>query len=272
MDPRQQVLRQINEAVSSIRNECELSPEIGVILGSGLAGFADEMEAAIAVDYGKISHFPVSTVQGHPGKLILGKFASRNLAVLQGRFHFYEGYTMWGITFAVRVLAMLGVKVLVVSGACGSLRDDYKQGELVLLTDHLNLMPANPLIGPHVAEMGRRFVDMSEPYDRPLADKAKEAAKADNITLKTGVYAAVAGPNYETGAETVMLKNLGADVVGMSIVPEVIVARQMGLKVLGIAVVSNEHGVNKKITHKEVLENVSQSTGNFVKLLQAIFK
>jgi len=179
---------------------------------------------------------------------------------------------MWGITFAVRVLAKLGVKILVVSGACGSLRENFKQGELVLLTDHLNLMPANPLIGPHVAEMGPRFVDMSESYDRPLADKAKEAAKANKITLKTGVYAAVAGPNYETGAETAMLKNLGADVVGMSIVPEVIVARQMGLKVLGITVVSNEHAAHKEISHKKVLQNVGQSTGNFAKLLQAVLE
>jgi purine-nucleoside phosphorylase len=203
---------------------------------------------------------------------VLGKIERQNVVVLQGRFHFYEGYTMWGITFPVRVLAKLGIKTLIVTGACGGLREGFKSGELVVLKDHLNLMPANPLIGPHVSEMGPRFVDMSEPYDVGLIAQAKEAAENLNIALQIGVYAAVAGPNYETGAETAMLKKLGADVVGMSIVPEVIVARQMGLQVLGLTVVSNEHGQQKAVSHEKVLENVGKTSTNFVKLLQTILK
>ncbi|TET55441.1 MAG: hypothetical protein E3J54_00125 [Actinobacteria bacterium] len=182
----------------------------------------------------------------------------------------HEGYTMWGITFPVRVLANLGVKVLIISGACGSLSKQLKQGQIIIITDHLDLLPANPLQGPHVKELGQRFVDMSEPYDNNLNNIAIKAAKSVNISVKTGVYAAVAGPNFETPAEVKMLKKLGADVVGMSIVPEVITAKQMGLKILGSAIVSNNAG--QKTLHEQVLKNVSISSASFVKLLQAVLK
>lgn len=272
MDPREQVQAQINEAVVSIRSRYDFEPDVGVILGSGLAKVVDDIDVETGIDYDQIPHFPISTTKGHPGRLVLGTLSKKKLAVMQGRFHFYEGYTMWGITFAVRVLASLGIKKLILTGACGSLSDDYKQGDLVLLEDHLNLMPANPLIGPHVFEMGPRFIDMSEPYSKKMLKIAEKAAKQQSLSLKKGIYASVAGPQYETPAEVAMLKKFGADIVGMSIAPEVIVAKQMGLDVLGIAVVSNEHGEKKTISHKKVLENVGQSRASFVKLLQVILK
>ena len=272
MDPREQVQGQINEAINSIKNSCDYEPEIGIILGSGLAEVAEDIEVEASIDYDQIPHFPLSTIEGHPGKLVLGTLSSKKLAIMQGRFHFYEGYTMWGITFAVRVLASFGIKKLVITGASGSLSNDYRQGDLVLLEDHINLMPANPLIGPHVDEMGPRFIDMSEPYSKKLLEIAEKAAKQQDLNVKKGIYASVAGPQYETPAEVAMLRKLGADIVGMSIASEVIVARQMGLDVLGIAVVSNEHGAKKAISHKKVLENVGKSRASFVKLLQVILK
>ncbi|KKN33822.1 hypothetical protein LCGC14_0799870 [marine sediment metagenome] len=272
MDPREQVQSQINEAVNSIKNSCDCEPEIGIILGSGLAKVAEDIDVKASIDYDKIPHFPLSTTEGHPGRLVLGTLSNKKLALMQGRFHFYEGYTMWGITFAVRVLASLGIKKLIITGACGSLNNDYRQGDLVLLEDHINLMPANPLIGPHVDEMGPRFIDMSEPYSKKLLEIAEKAAKQQDLNVKKGIYASVAGPQYETPAEVTMLRKLGADIVGMSIASEVIVAKQMGLDVLGITVVSNEHGAKKAISHKKVLENVGQSRASFVKLLQVILK
>ncbi len=270
MDPREQVQRQIDEALSSIKNASDIKPDIGIILGSGLGDVAKMIQSEVVLPYDKITHFPLSTVKGHQGNLILGQLEKHSVAVLQGRFHFYEGYTMWGITFPVRVLANLGVKTLIVTGACGGLSKDYNQGDFVLLDDHINLMPANPLIGPHVQKMGPRFIDMSEPYSRQLTEKAKKGAEEIGLNLKEGIYAAVAGPQYETRAEVAMLKAIGADVVGMSIVPEVIVAKQMGLDVLGLTVVSNSHGPTQSISHKEVLENVGKTSANFVKLLKTV--
>ncbi len=272
MDPRERVQEQINEAVASIQNVSDFKPDVGIVLGSGLADVVDNIKVQASIDYNKIPHFPISTVEGHPGKLILGTLGEKKLALMQGRFHFYEGYTMWGITFAIRALGSLGINNLILTCACGSLSSDHLQGELVIIKDHINLMPTNPLIGPHVFEMGPRFIDMSEPYSKKLIGIAEKAAKRGKIALKKGVYASVAGPQYETPAEAAMLKKFGADIVGMSIAPEVIVAKQMALDVLAIAVVSNEHDGRKVLSHKKVLENVGKSRASFVKLLKVILK
>jgi purine-nucleoside phosphorylase len=233
-------LNHIHAAVDYIRARTDFVPAHAIILGTGLGTLANEIQAVSILEYKNIPHSPVSTVESHDGKLILGVLAGKNVVAMQGRFHYYEGYSMQQVTFHVRVMKYLGAKNLFVSNACGGINTSFKRGDLMLMCDHINLQGQNPLIGVNEPSYGPRFPDMSMPYDDELILLAAQVAKKANISLHKGVYAAVTGPNLETRAEYRMLRLLGADAVGMSTVPEVIAARQMGMKVLGLSIITDE--------------------------------
>lgn len=235
-------LRQkIQEACTLLKTKTKIQPEIGIILGTGLGALAKEIDAEAFVPYQEIPHFPLSTVESHAGRLIFGKLGEnkKNVMVMQGRFHYYEGYSMQQITFPVRVMKALGCHTLLVSNACGGMNPLYTPGDLMIMTDHINLLGDNPLIGPNDDELGPRFPDMSEPYTKSLIALAEQIAIEEKIRAQRGVYVAVAGPNLETRAEYRFLRSIGADVVGMSTVPEVVVAVHSSMKVLGISVVTD---------------------------------
>jgi len=233
-------LRQkIDEACSLLKSKTKIQPEIGIILGTGLGALAKEIQSEATVPYQDIPHFPLSTVESHAGRLIFGKLGTKNVMVMQGRFHYYEGYSMQQITFPVRVMKALGCHTLLVSNACGGMNPLYTPGDLMIMIDHINLLGDNPLIGPNDDELGPRFPDMSEPYTKSLIELAEKIGLEEKIRAQRGVYVAVAGPNLETRAEYRFLRAIGADVVGMSTVPEVIVAVHSGMKVLGISVVTD---------------------------------
>lgn len=229
----------INEAAEFLKSSGITSPEIGIILGTGLGKLADLIEKEIEIDYEDIPHFPISTVEFHHGVLIYGKLRRKHVLVMKGRSHVYEGYTTQQITFPVRVMKMLGIRCLLVSNACGAMNTDFKKGTLMLLEDHINLLP-NPLIGPNIDELGTRFPDMSRAYSKAINDRIIRIAEKNNVTLHRGVYVAVTGPNLETRAEYRFLSRIGADVVGMSTTPEVIVANHMKLPVAAISVITDE--------------------------------
>jgi len=218
----------------------DFEPEVGIILGTGLGGLVNEIEVEKQLMYGNIPDFPISTLEFHSGRLIFGTLAGKKVVAMQGRLHYYEGYSMKQITFPVRVMKMLGIKSLLVSNASGSLNPDFKKGDLMVISDHINLQPQNPLIGRNEDELGPRFPDMSQAYKRTLINKALDIATANNITCHKGVYVAVTGPNLETKAEYNYLRIIGGDAVGMSTVPEVIVANHMGLPVFAISVITDE--------------------------------
>jgi purine-nucleoside phosphorylase len=240
------MLGKIREATAFIQSKYKKNPRFGIILGTGLGSLAKEIDADLTIPYNEIPHFPVSTVESHSGKLILGKLAGKEVVVMQGRFHYYEGYPMQQVTFPVRVMKFLGVEKLFISNASGGLRDYMAVSDLMILKDHINLLPESPLRGINYEEYGPRFPDMSEPYDRELIDKAIEIARVNNIRAHVGVYAAVQGPNLETPAEYRYLSSIGADAVGMSTIPENIVARQMGINCFAISVIT-DLGVEGKI-------------------------
>jgi len=232
-------MKALREAHAAVRARCGLEPSVGIILGTGLGGLAKDLQIEASIPYGEIPHFPLSTVESHEGRLLLGSLSGVPVVAMQGRFHLYEGYDLREVTFPVRVMRLLGAEVLVVSGACGGMNPLWKPGELVLLDDHINLLGDSPLVGPNLDELGPRFPDMSEPYDGELQDLALKVASEEGIPLHRGVYVAVPGPNLETRAEYRMLRGMGADVVGMSTVPEVIVARHMGMRVLGLTIITD---------------------------------
>ena len=237
-------LRALGETVEHVRSRlggtsASPAPDLGILLGTGLGALIDDIQITAALDYDDIPHFPVSTVESHHGRLIFGELGGRAVVAMQGRFHFYEGYTMQELTFPVRVMRQLGVETLIVSNACGGMNPVYRRGDLMRIDDHINLLGDNPLRGPNLDDLGPRFPDMSEPYDRALGALADRVALESGIRMHVGVYVAVAGPNLETRAEYRMLRGMGADVVGMSTVPEVIVARQMGMRVLGISIITD---------------------------------
>ncbi len=234
-----EAMRRIAEATRVIRNRSDREPRIGIILGTGLGSLADAIEVETAIPYPEIPHFPVPTVEGHAGRVLIGLLEGIPVVAMQGRFHLYEGYTSFEVAFPVRVLKMLGIDTLVVSGACGGMNPLWDAGDIVLIDDHLNLLGDNPLVGENLDELGPRFPDMSEPYDRALQKLTQDVALELGITLRRGVYAAWLGPALETRAEYRMLRTLGADVVGMSTVPEVLVARHMGVRVLGLVIVTD---------------------------------
>jgi purine-nucleoside phosphorylase len=232
---------QIAEAAAFIRQQTSIQPEVGIILGTGMGAMAAEVNDEAVIDYGDIPHFPVSTVESHHGRLHLGMFAGKRVFMMQGRFHYYEGYTMQQVTFPVRVMRALGAKALIVMNAVGSMNPFIRKGSLVLVQDHINLMGDNPLIGPNDDELGPRFPDMSEPYSRDLIALAEQVALDERLPqVHRGVMVAVTGPNLETAAEYRMFQRIGADIVTMSTVPEVIVAVHAGLKVLAISTVTDE--------------------------------
>jgi purine-nucleoside phosphorylase len=235
--------QQINEAIKFLRTKTSATPSIGIILGTGLGALAKEIKADAVIDYSDIPHFPLSTVESHHGKLIFGTLGGKSVVAMQGRFHYYEGYTMQQITFPVRVMSAkggLGVDTLLVSNAAGGMNPLFSRGDIMLITDHINLLGDNPLIGPNDDELGPRFPDMSEPYNKNLIALAEKIARESKITVRKGVFVAVTGPNLETRSEYRFLRGIGADVVGMSTVPECIVAVHMSMRVLGFSIVTDE--------------------------------
>lgn len=230
----------LEEAVGAVRQRSALEVDAAIILGTGLGALAREIAVDTVIPYSDIPHFPLSTVETHTGHLLLGTLAGKRVAAMEGRFHLYEGYSLQQIALAVRVLRKLGAQTLLVSNACGVMNPEWRAGDLMLIEDHINLLGDNPLIGPNLDELGPRFPDMSEPYDRALLALAREVGQDLGIQLRSGVFAAVPGPNLETRAEYRMLRFMGADVVGMSTVPEVITARHMGMRVLGVSIITDE--------------------------------
>jgi purine-nucleoside phosphorylase len=259
-------------AVDYIRNVTVREPHIAVVLGSGLGAFADELSDPIAIPYAEIPDWPASTAVGHSGKLVFGKLGKLDVAVMAGRAHLYEGYSPAQVTFGVRVLHRLGTQRVVLTNAAGGINLSYRQGALVLISDHINLQGVNPLIGPNNAAEGPRFPDMSEAYSAKYRAGAREVAHDLKIPLEEGVYAALTGPSYETPAEIRYLRSIGADLVGMSTVPEVIVANYLGMRVLAISCVTNMAAgiLPQKINHEEVLEAGRQVRDTLVRLLKAV--
>lgn len=229
----------LQEAFDYISKQITHNPEIGIVLGTGLGRLVDEIDQEKSLPYNFIPHFPISTVESHFGKLIFGTIGDKQVVAMQGRFHYYEGYSMQEITFPIRIMKMLGVKTLFISNASGAVNLSYQNGDLMIIDDHINLQTANPLTGPNMSEMGPRFPEMSAPYDKELMDRAEKIAKENNIRIHRGVYVGVPGPNLETRAEYRYIRIIGGDVVGMSTVPEVIVARHMNLRVCAISVITD---------------------------------
>jgi len=260
----------IEETVAAIRARHSRRPVLGLILGSGLGPYADTFSDATEIPYGELPHFPRSTVSGHAGKMVLGEAEGVPAVALQGRVHFYEGYSMEQVVLPTRVLGALGIRQLVVTNAAGGIDVDFRPGDLMLITDHINLMGTNPLIGPNIDPLGPRFPDMSEAYDGSMRETALRVARQQRITLKQGVYAGLTGPSYETPAEIRMLRQLGASAVGMSTVPEVIAAAHMGVRVLGISCITNMAAgiLPQKLTHQEVMDTTAMVQEKFISLLR----
>jgi len=249
------LLEQAREAVAFIQSQTDSKPRFGIILGTGLGGLVNEIIVDHTIEYETIPHFPVSTVESHHGKLIFGELSGKKVVVMQGRFHYYEGYSAQQITFPVRVMKILGIEKLFISNACGGLSPEHEVSDLMILEDHINLQPDNPLKGPNIDELGPRFPDMFDPYDQELIKQAEEIARKGNIKIHKGVYASVPGPNLETPAEYKFLRIIGADAVGMSTIPENIVARHMGIPVFAISVITDLGviGKIKPVTIEKVL-------------------
>jgi len=251
------MLDQIEFTTKSIREKtANFVPQFGIILGTGLGGLVKEITVEYAIPYQEIPNFPVSTVKGHSGKLIFGELGGKKVMAMQGRFHFYEGYSMQELTFPVRVMKALGVKTLIVSNAAGGMNPEFKVGEIMIIHDHINLFPDNPLIGKNFDELGPRFPDMSAAYKKELIDLAKNIAKQNNIKVSEGVYAGLSGPCFETPAEYRYLWRIGADAVGMSTVPEVIVAKHSGMECFGVSIITDlgVEGRVETVSHEEVLQ------------------
>lgn len=264
------VFSTIQETVRFIQNAYPYAPEIGVVLGSGLGNFSKGIEIELEIPYSEVPHFPVSTVQGHSGRLIFGKMEGKRIVAMAGRFHFYEGYTAEEVVFPIRVLKLLGIRLLMLSNAAGGVNPTFKVGDLMLIRDHIGLGIINPLIGKNIDELGPRFPDMSEPYNKELISKAKLFANKKDIKVQEGVYFGVSGPTYETRAEYKMINIVGGDAVGMSTVQEVIAACHMGLTVFAMSVIT-DIGIREEeniITHEEVLEAAQAAEP----LMSAIFK
>ncbi len=252
-------LAEINEASGFIAKNIQVQPKTGIILGSGLGALAEEIEDAAVIPYAEIPHWPVSTIHGHAGRLIVGRLENQPVMVMQGRAHFYEGYPISRIGFPIRVMQRLGLDALIVTNAAGAIHPEYLPGDVMLIVDHINLVGMagmNPLRGPNLDEFGERFPDMSQPYDRNLMEFCRQAASEAGVSLREGVYAWLAGPSFESPAELRFLRTIGADAVGMSTVPEVIVARHGKMRVLGISGISNKANLDGSTvtTHEEVLE------------------
>lgn len=263
---------QVQETVDYIQTKTNFFPDYGVILGSGLGGFTNDMEVEFILPYSEIPNFPISTVEGHQGALVFGHIGTKKVVAMQGRFHYYEGYDMKQVTFPIRVMKHLGVDKLIVSNASGGVNQSYKVGSIVLIKDHVNFFPEHPLRGKNDQRFGPRFVNMSEPYSRNMIAKAKEIASDLSITVEEGVYLGLQGPTFETLSEYNMVKLLGCDCVGMSTVPEVIVARHMNLETFGISVITDMGDAANidTISHDEVLEAAKKAEPHVRKLIKEL--
>ncbi|MGP4072392.1 purine-nucleoside phosphorylase [Piscibacillus sp. B03] len=269
------MIEQINESKAFIEQQLEgQTPQVGLILGSGLGILADEINNPTVIPYKEVPNFPTSTVAGHKGQLVIGELQGKIVIAMQGRFHYYEGYSMQQVTFPVRVMKALGVEQLVVTNAAGGINESFDAGNLMLIKDHINMMGNNPLMGPNHDELGPRFPDMSQAYDRNLMEVAKQCASELDLTLQEGVYVGNTGPVYETGSEVKMLRTLGGDAVGMSTVPEVIVANHAGMNVLGISCISNMAAgiLDQPLSHDEVIETTEKVREDFIQLVKKVVK
>lgn len=264
----------IQKAASFLKEKYANTPRIGLILGSGLGVLAEEITNPVKIPYNEIPDFPVSTVEGHAGQLVFGMLNGIEVVAMQGRFHFYEGYSMDKVTFPVRVMKELGIEMLIVTNAAGGVNESFSAGDLMIITDHINNMGTNPLIGPNDSNLGVRFPDMSEAYSKELRVVAKEIAGRLNINVKEGVYFGNPGPVYETPAEIRMVRAMGGDAVGMSTVPEVMVARHSGMKVLGISCISNMAAgiLDQPLSHDEVIETTERVKADFLSYVKEIVK
>jgi purine-nucleoside phosphorylase len=268
------MFRQISETADFLETIGIASPDAGIVLGTGLGSLVKEIKIEKEIPYEKIPSFPLSTVEGHSGKLIYGTIRNTKVVAMQGRFHFYEGYSMQEIVFPVRVMKLLGVSYLLLSNAAGSLNPKFRKGELMLIDDHINLQPANPLTGKNIDELGVRFPDMSRPYDRVLNDKLMKIAEEEKIALHQGVYVSVPGPNLETRAEYRYLRTIGADAVGMSTVPEVIAAAHMKLPCAAVSVLTDECDPDnlKPVEISEIIETASKAEVKLTRLFKRMFE
>lgn len=268
------MLDQIKNTAEFIQNKINFSPEVGIILGTGLGGLVHEINIKHTIAYEEIPNFPVSTVEGHSGKLIFGEIGGKNVVAMQGRFHFYEGYTMQQVAFPVKVMKFLGIKNLFVSNASGGVNPNFEIGDLMIINDHINFFPSNPLIGKNEKELGPRFPDMSEAYSKKIIAKAKSVAAKNNIKVQEGVYLGLSGPTFETPAEYRMVFRLGADAVGMSTVPEVTAARHMNIPCFAISIIT-DLGVEGKIvevTHEEVQHVAAQAEKKMTLIMKELMK
>lgn len=264
----------LNETVEYLKNKIPDRPEIGLILGSGLGVMAEEIEEKVSIAYNDIPHFPTSTVEGHASQLIVGKLMGKKVITMQGRFHFYEGYSLEEVTYPIKVMKKLGVNILLVTNAAGGINIDFKPADLMLIEDHINLTGQNPLIGPNDPDMGPRFPDMSEAYNMELRNIAQDVARQQGVELRKGVYVGLTGPTYETPAEIKFLRTIGADATGMSTVPEVIIANHLDMKILGISCITNMAAgvLNQRLSHEEVVEVGNQVREKFSRLIKGIIQ
>lgn len=262
-------MEKIKETASYIQQRIKNIPQVGIILGTGLGGLVNEIKTEISIPYSEIPNFPVSTVQGHGGNLIFGTLGGKNVVAMQGRFHYYEGYTMQELVFPVRVMKQLGIQMLVVSNAAGGLDPAFQVGDIMIIRDHINIFPSNPLMGPNNEELGTRFPDMSDAYAPEFIALAGDIAKELGIKVQQGVYTAVTGPCFETPAECRLVRKLGADAVGMSTIPEVIAARHMSLKVFAVSIITDMavEGTMEEISHEEVIKAANSAEPKMTKLL-----
>jgi purine-nucleoside phosphorylase len=255
------LLQQLNETVASIKTKYNVQPSVGVVLGSGLGNFTNEMQIECEIDYSALPHFPLSTVAGHSGKLIFGKLNEKSVVVMAGRFHYYEGYTPQQVVYPIRVMKTLGVKTLLISNAAGGVNTSFKVGDMMIINDHISLFVINPLLGKNEDALGTRFPDMSEPYNKEIISKAKSIAKDLGYEVKEGVYCGVTGPTFETRSEYKLIKAVGGDAVGMSTVQEVVAAVHTGMKVFAMSIIT-DLGIREEdniITHEEVLAAANEA-------------
>lgn len=266
------MLEQFKESAAFIQSKTKVKPTIGIILGTGLGGLVKEINIIDEIPYEQIPNFPVSTVESHSGKLIFGELGGKQVVAMQGRFHYYEGYSLQQVTFPVRVMKFLGIDRLFVSNASGGVNPDYEIGEIMIQNDHINLFPGNPLIGKNLDELGPRFPDMSEPYDPAMIDLAIQIAKENNIKVSVGTYAGLTGPTLETPAEYQYVRNTGADAVGMSTVPEVIVARHMEIPCFAISIITDlgVKGKIQKVSLQDVIEVASRQEPKMTKIMKEL--
>ena len=267
-------MQKFKESLSYLKAAYPHTPQVGIVLGSGLGNFSNEVEVEKEINYGDIPHFPVSTVEGHKGKLILGNLSGKKVVCMAGRFHFYEGYDIEQVVFPIRIMKLLGIKALLLSNAAGGVNPDFNVGDLMIITDHVSFFTRNPLMGKNISEFGPRFPDMSEPYKKELIQKAKDSGKSLGISLREGVYYGVTGPTFETRAEYRLVHALGGDAVGMSTVQECIVANHMGLSVFAMSVIT-DIGIRddeNKITHEEVLHAAKEAEPNFAAIFREMVR